>query len=75
MIWFGASKSLLKPRYIASMVWPVLTVSTGCCAAGRQLVEHRVDLGVDLGQRFVGIVVEPQVAVIVLMLLWLLDVM
>ena len=29
--------------------------------AGRQLVEHRVDLGVDLGQRFVGIVIEPQV--------------
>jgi hypothetical protein len=28
--------------------------------AGRQLVEHRRDLGVDLGQRLVGIVVEPQ---------------
>ena len=28
--------------------------------AGRQLVEDRIDLGVDLGQRLVGIVVEPQ---------------
>jgi hypothetical protein len=31
VIWFGASESLLKPRYIASMVCPILTVSTGCC--------------------------------------------
>jgi hypothetical protein len=28
--------------------------------AGRQLVEHGSDLGVDLGQRLVGVVVEPQ---------------
>ena len=29
--------------------------------AGRQLIEDRIDLGVDLGQRLVGIVVEPQI--------------
>ena len=28
--------------------------------AGRQLVKHRSDLGVDLGQRLVGVVIEPQ---------------
>ena len=28
---------------------------------GRQLIEDRVDLGVDFGQRLVGIVVEPQI--------------
>ena len=31
MIWFGASTLLLKPIYIASMVWPTRTVSVGCC--------------------------------------------
>ena len=28
---------------------------------GRQLIENRIDLGIDLGQRLVGIVVEPQI--------------
>ena len=43
--------------------------------AGRQLIEDRIDLGVDLGQRLVGIVVEPQVTVMVLVPLRLIELM
>ena len=43
------------------MVWPTLTVSDRLLRAGRQLVEDRIDLGVDFGERLVGIVVEPQI--------------
>ncbi len=31
MIWLGASSVLLKPIYIASIVWPTFTVRIGCC--------------------------------------------
>jgi len=31
VIWFGASTSLAKPIYMASMVWPTFSVSVGCC--------------------------------------------
>ena len=34
MIWLGASTALSKPMYIASIVWPTATLSTGCCASG-----------------------------------------
>ena len=43
------------------MVWPMLTDRVGFLRLRRQLVEHRVDLGVDLGQRFVRLVIQAQV--------------
>ena len=55
-----ASTSLKKPMYIAVGRLPGLHRQHRLLRLGRQLVAHRVDLGVDLGQRAVGVVVEPQ---------------
>ena len=57
---FG-STSLQKPMYMrVDRLRRPATVSTGCCASGGNWLRTEVDLGIDLGERPVGVVVQAQ---------------
>ena len=61
MIWFGASTVAGEADIHGVDGLADLDGQRRLLRAGRQLVEHRIDLGADLGQRLVGIVVQPQI--------------
>ncbi len=60
MIWLGSSTSLKKLRYIASIGFADGHVNDRRFASGRQIVADFVNLRADLGERGVGIVIQPQ---------------